>query len=204
MMYNNLNLCNIADLRIGILKGDVIINKNFRSLILFFVICLSLSSCARYNNSESVSESTGTQVQNEETTQPPFIIEGGGVIGGDADFDFNQTTEEYVEDDPIYLQIKEGLNNLGMNYAEIPVTADLIGAEKAVRYQFDDNTLIEIYKFDENSDTFKKVKENKEITIEGAGSAPVDEVSENLALYIEGDIKNKDEIIKLFESVKNE
>ncbi len=178
----------------GILKGDVIINKNLSILILLFIICLNLSSCASSNNSESVSE----------TTQPPFIIEGGGIIGGDADFDFNQTTEEYVEDDPIYLQIKEGLNNLGMNYAEIPVTADLIGAEKAVRYQFDDNTLIEIYKFDENSDAFKKVKENKEVTIEGAGSAPVDEVSENLALYIEGDIKNKDEIIKLFESVKNE
>jgi len=180
------------------------INKNFSVLILLFIICLNLSSCTSSNNSESISENTDTQVQNEETTQPPFIIEGGGIIGGDADFDFNQATEEYVEDDPIYLQIKDGLNNLGMNYAEIPVTADLIGAEKAVRYKFDDDTLIEIYKFDENSDAFKKVKENKEITIEGAGSAPVDEVSENLALYIEGDIKNKDEIIKLFKSLKNE
>jgi len=188
----------------GILKGDVTINKNLGILMLLFIICLNLSSCASSNDSESISESTGIQTQSEETTQPPFIIEGGGIIGGDADFDFNQTTEEYVEDDPIYLQIKEGLNSLGMNYAEIPVTADLIGAEKAVRYQFDDNTLIEIYKFDENSDAFKKVKENKEVTIEGAGSAPVDEVSENLALYIEGDIKNKDEIIKLFKSVKNE
>lgn len=188
----------------GILKGDVTINKNLGILMLLFIICLNLSSCASSNDSESISESTGIQTQSEETTQPPFIIEGGGIIGGNADFDFNQTTEEYVEDDPIYLQIKEGLNSLGMNYAEVPVTADLIGAEKAVRYQFDDNTLIEIYKFDENSDAFKKVKENKEVTIEGAGSAPVDEVSENLALYIEGDIKNKDEIIKLFKSVKNE
>lgn len=165
--------------------------KIFNILMLVITLCLNLAACANSSN-------------NEETTQPPFVIEGGGIIGEDAEFDFNQSTEEYIEDDSTYLEIKEGLDNLGMKYTEMPVTADLIGAKKAVRYTFDDNTLIEIYKFDENSEAFKKVKENKEVTIEGAGSAPVDEVSANLALYIEGDIKNKKEIIDLFKSIKNQ
>lgn len=168
-------------------------NKNFNILILAIIICLGVTSCS---NSNKTSEST-------ETTQPPFIIEGGGIIGEDGEFDFNQSTEAYVEDDQTYLNFKEGLDNLGMVYTEIPVAGDLIGAQKAIRYQFDNDTLIEVYKFDENSDAFKLVEKNKEVTIEGAGSAPVDEVSGNLALYIEGDIKNKKEIIELFKSLKD-
>lgn len=55
---------------------------------------------------------------------------------------------------------------------EVKMAAEMIGASDGHKWITEDSN-IEIYKFDKNSDKFKVVKENKKIELEGLGEFPV-------------------------------
>lgn len=96
-------------------------------------------------------------------------------------------------------RFEDGLDQLGLSYKKITMGADLVGAEQGIKYKFDDGS-IEMYKFDKNTDAYKKAAKDKSITLEGFGSFPA-EINDDLVLMFDDNIKSKSNIEKLFNSL---
>lgn len=98
-------------------------------------------------------------------------------------------------------QFKSGIDGLGLKYTEVVMGAQLIGAEQGTKYKLSSENSIELYRFDTSSDSYKKAKKNKAVTLEGFGDLPV-EIQDDMGIMFNGTIKDKDKILDIFKALK--
>lgn len=96
-------------------------------------------------------------------------------------------------------QFKAELDALNYIYTETAMASDLVGAKQGVKYEFESGGKIEIYLFEENSESLKKATQNKAITLEGFGDFAA-EINGNLAAIIDG-INDPQPIIEAFNKI---
>jgi len=97
-------------------------------------------------------------------------------------------------------QFESGLDKLNIKYEKVNMVAQIIGAEQGIKYKLSDGN-VELYKFDKESDDYKKVVKNKAVTVSGLGDFSV-ELNDNMALVFDDNVKEKSDIENLFKSLK--
>lgn len=120
---------------------------------------------------------------------------------GDAPEGDGQENQQ-IEQQPkatVFEQFEAGLTNDGLTYEKVTMAAEYVGAEEGYKYMMDSGN-VELYRFDEDSDAFKEVSENKSVKLEGFGSFPV-ELNGNMALLI-NDVTDPENIMGIFNGIE--
>ena len=80
--------------------------------------------------------------------------------------------------------------------------AELAGAKEGYAYTFEDETYIEIYDFDPNSEAYKKVESTGNVFIDYLDFTLPVKANKGLAIYYGPDLKNKNVIEEIFLNIK--
>lgn len=108
----------------------------------------------------------------------------------------------FFEEKNKFEEFEKGLTEAEIKFEKNEKSADMIGALEGYSYLYNETDYIELYLFDPKSEDFKKVNETEEITVEVVDvSLPVI-INDELVLYIDNGISNKEEIIEIFKNVK--
>ena len=93
---------------------------------------------------------------------------------------------------------RSALDNAGYAYEAVTMGAEFVGASSGEKYKFDFGT-VELYRFDEGSDTLSKAVEDGGLTLEGFGVCPC-HFNGSLAAIIDV-TENEDALLDLFNSL---
>ena len=100
--------------------------------------------------------------------------------------------------DAVFEAFAAGLGRLGIDYEEVVMEAEIVGAVQGMKFKLSDGQ-IELYRFEEGSDALKAATDNKVLTLEGFGAFPA-EVNGEYAMMIDYMV-HTDAIIELFNSL---
>lgn len=151
--------------------------KKVICLLMVASMCVSMAACGESTSSSSSAAQSSKAIASSSTTS----------VSSQAE----QTKFEEFE---------AGLDKLNIKYTKINMGAEFVGAEQGIKYKFDDGS-IELYKFDKDSDAYKKAVQNKALTVESMGSFAA-EFNDNMALYFDNNVSKKSDIEDLFKSLK--
>ena len=130
-----------------------------------------------------LSLTTGCNSNNEEITN-------------EQNNNINETESKLSSIDDFENEIKK----LGINYEKIKMDSSYIGAEEGIKLTSNDKTL-EIYKYNDKTDSYKTAENTQKITLTGIGS--YDAIVKNgYALLIDNDFPQYDSIIEIFNKLK--
>lgn len=99
----------------------------------------------------------------------------------------------------IFTQFQDALDSAGYSYETTVMGAELVGAEQGMKYKIGDGS-VELYRFDESSDAYKKADEDNALTLEGFGAFPAT-VKDGRALLIDGLADEQDAITAIFDGL---
>lgn len=150
--------------------------KKVISLVLALSLLVALVACG----------STSTSSQDGTGAPQPSAAETDTVVEPSASSEDTQTPFERFE---------EALSSTGYEYEAVVMAAELVGAHAGMKYKFDFGT-VELYQFEEGSDTLSKAVEDGGITLEGFGVFPC-EFNGNLAAVFDV-TENEDILLSLF------
>ncbi len=109
----------------------------------------------------------------------------------------DQTEPKPVKETP-FDKFQQGLDGAGYAYETVPMAAELVGAVSGVKYKLDFGN-VELYQFEDGSESLASAVENSGLSLEGFGVLPCD-FNGNLAALIDV-TENKDAILDLFNSL---
>ena len=156
--------------------------KPILSLLLVVVIALSLVACGS-NNATNTSDTDNTST-NTSTTDIP-----------------STNNSETVQLDK-FQQFEKGLSDRQIEFEVIQKMGSMVGAKEGYGYKFNDETSVELYLFDKNSDAYKEAIKTNKLYVESFGIAMNVIFNDDICIYFNGDVANKADIETIFESLK--
>ena len=156
--------------------------KPILSLLLVVAIALSLVACGS-NNATNTSDTDNTST-NTPTTDIP-----------------STNNSETVQLDK-FQQFEKGLSDRQIEFEVIQKMGSMVGAKEGYGYKFNDETSVELYLFDKNSDAYKEAIKTNKLYVESFGIAMNVIFNDDICIYFNGDVANKADIETIFESLK--
>lgn len=99
-------------------------------------------------------------------------------------------------------QFEKALESNNIKFKKIWIHAAMIGAKEGYRYKFTDDTAVELYLFDTNSNSYKKLVTTKKAELDNLNiSFDVDFV-DDICFLFNGEPQNKDMIVSLIHNLK--
>lgn len=156
--------------------------KTILTLSLVALITLSFTACGNNNsknNSDTDSATTANSLSSTSSTE----------------------TNDSVKLSK-FQQFEKGLTEKQIEYEVNDKMASMVGAKEGYGYVFSDETAVELYLFDKNSDAYKEaIKENK-ITLESFDMTMDVIFNDDICVYYNGEPSNKSDIQTIFENLK--
>lgn len=151
--------------------------KRGMALAVATVLCIGLTACGQGNGAVS---STGDQsmMSNEVST--------------------SATVSEPKEEKNIFQQFGDALEERGVAFEKVQMAAEMIGAERGVKYEIGDGAA-ELYRFDPESEAYQNAEENQAVTLEGFGG--VEAVVKNGKALVITDLDNEDIYVEIFDAL---
>lgn len=94
---------------------------------------------------------------------------------------------------------------LGIDAQKTDVAYSMVGAKDGIKYIANSNDEaygLEVYKFDQNSDAYKKAEKNQQLTLEDMDMSLNATVKNGYALILDESYPKHDEIIELFNKLR--
>lgn len=166
-----------------LIKGGIILKKNVAAIACASALLIALSAC-------------GTPAEQNEgnTTPTPAIVSPA------QEPTAVPSTEPGQPQNDIFAQFQAALDSAGYTYETVVMGAELVGAEQGMKYKIGDGS-IELYRFDEDSESYKKAAEDNALTLEGFGAFPAT-VKNGFAILINDLPDSESEILSMFDGLK--
>ena len=100
----------------------------------------------------------------------------------------------------IFAQFQVALDSAGYTYETVVMGAELVGAEQGMKYKIGEGS-IELYRFDEDSESYKKASEDNALTLDGFGAFPAT-VKNGFAILINDLPDSESDILSIFDGLK--
>ena len=156
--------------------------KTLLALLLVAVMALSFVSCG--NNNATNTSDTDNPSTNTSTTDTP-----------------STNNSETVKLDK-FQQFEKSLSDRQIEFEVVQKIGSMVGAKEGYGYKFNDETSVELYLFDKNSDAYKEAIKTNKLYVESFGIAMNVIFNDDICIYFNGDVANKADIETIFESLK--
>lgn len=156
--------------------------KTLLAFLLVAAIALSLVACGS-NNATNTSDTDNTST-NTSTT------------------DISSTNNSETVQLDKFQQFEKGLSDRQIEFEVIQKMGSMVGAKEGYGYKFNDETSVELYLFDKNSDAYKEAIKTNKLYVESFGIAMNVIFNDDICIYFNGDVANKADIETIFESLK--
>lgn len=156
--------------------------KTLLALLLVAVMALSFVSCG--NNNATNTSDTDNPSTNTSTTDTP-----------------STNNSETVKLDK-FQQFEKSLSDRQIEFEVVQKMGSMVGAKEGYGYKFNDETSVELYLFDKNSDAYKEAIKTNKLYVESFGIAMNVIFNDDICIYFNGDVANKADIETIFESLK--
>lgn len=161
--------------------------KKIITLLFAGLLAASIAACTSSEPSSSAPQSSGSTVAESEAPASSEVSETSTPAPTEA------PTPEPVEQDGFEV-FAAGLADLGGTWEETQMAADMIGAEKGVKYTSEIGS-VELYQFAEDAEALS----TGTVTMEGFGEMPI-EVAGVYGLVVSVD-SSEQEILDLFQTL---
>ena len=160
--------------------------KTLLTFLLVAVITLSFVGCGN-NNTTDTNDTDITSTTNS-TTDTSSI--------NDID------DEETMQLDK-FKQFEKGLSDKQIEFEIVQKIGSMVGAKEGYGYIFNDETSVELYLFDKDSEAYKEAIKNNKIYVESFGIALNVVFNDDICIYYNvEDANNKSDIEGIFEGLK--
>lgn len=156
--------------------------KTLLALLLVAVMALSFVACG--NNNATNTSDTDNPSTNTSATDTP-----------------STDNSETVQLDK-FQQFEKGLSDRQIEFEVVQKMGSMVGAKEGYGYKFNDETSVELYLFDKNSDAYKEAINTNKLFVESFGIAMNVIFNDDICIYFNGDVANKADIETIFESLK--
>lgn len=150
--------------------------KRILAILLVAVSTILLIACGNNNSSSPSTTTTGSPSTNNGNTSTTQVDK--------------------------FEQFEKALSDKGISFEIVDKAASLVGAKEGYGYVFDDETSVEIYLFDKNSDAYKAAVKSNKITVEGFGFTMDVVFNGDICIYYSEDFANKAAIQAIFAAIK--
>ena len=149
------------------------------------LLCVALSACS---STASTDPAATTPLPSDSPV--PEIVEQSASPSASVEPSAELTTP--------FEQFRSSLDDAGYTYEVTTMAAELVGASSGEKYKFDFGT-VELYQFDEGSESLAQVEADGGVTLEGFGVFSC-ELNGNLAAVINV-TEHYDDILSIFNSL---
>jgi hypothetical protein len=159
-------------------------NKFKPILVFLLVVVITLSFFACGNNNTTDTNKTDNSSTNTNTTDTS-----------------SENNDEAVQLNK-FQQFEKGLSNKQIEFEIVQKMGSMVGAKEGYGYKFSDETSVELYLFDKNSDAYKEAIKNNKIYVESLGIAMDVVFNDDICIYYNGEVAYKADIEVIFEGLK--
>lgn len=156
--------------------------KRMAILLTSVMCCALLAAC-------------GDKADPAATTTPSVAVTPSATAGAQTSDGIEPASGKIIE------AMRDKLKAEGIEYEEVRVAAEMVGAEEGTSFELADGGRFELYRFDKLSDAYKKAVDTMEVELEGFDmKLPLAAFNGDTSLYLDG-VKDEAKIKELFESL---